>query len=203
MRPNKKRGMTLVELLIASLLGLLVASALLVMVQTTYTAQDTLFGQNVTYARIRQAVDRLADNIRTSQLYPTGVAAGKALTNASISSLTCYTDSSGTNKIQLFLDTSSSPYSLSKTLISSTDSTTYDVVNNVQDLQFTYYVQSNSTFASSTSAWPTTANPNQPTNAELPNVGAVKISVTVNVDGFSRTLTTLVRMRNSPYKTRN
>ncbi len=203
MKANKKRGMTLVELLVASMLGLLVASALLVMVQTTYTAQDTLFGQNVTYARIRQAVDRLADNIRTSQLNPPGNAAGIALTSASISSLTCYTDTSGTNKIQLFLDTSASPSSLSKTLISSTDSTTYDVVNNVQDLQFTYYVQSNSTFASSTSAWPTTTNPNQPTTAELPNIGAVKISVTVNVDGFSRTLTTMVRMRNSPYKTRN
>ncbi len=203
MKANKKRGMTLVELLVASMLGLLVASALLIMVQTTYTAQDTLFGQNVTYARIRQAVDRLADNIRTSQLYPPGVSTGTALTSASISSLTCYTDTTGNNKIRLFLDTGSSPSSLSKTLISSTNSTTYNVVNNVQDLQFTYYVQSNSTFASSTSAWPTTTNPNQPTTAELPNVGAVKISVTVTVDGFSRTLTTMVRLRNSPYKTRN
>ena len=195
--------MTLVELLVASMLGLLVASGLLVMVQTTYTAQDSLFGQNVTYSRIRQAVDRLADNIRISQLYPPGVSTGQALTSASISSLTCYTDTSGNNKLKFFLDTSSSPSSLSKTLISSGGSTTYTVVNNVQDIQFTYYLQTNSTFASSTSAWPTTTNPNQPTSAELPNVGAVEISVTVNVDGFSRTLTTMVRLRNSPYKTRN
>lgn len=203
MMAKTKRGMTLVELLVASLLGLLVASALLMLVQTTYTAQDTLFGQNAAYARIRQAVDRLADNIRTSQLYPSHSATGTALVDATSSSLTCYTDSSGTNKINLFLDTSTTPPSLSKTLISSTNSDTYNVVNGVQSLQFTYYLQSNSTFASSSAAWPTTVDPNQPTTAELKNIGAVMISATVNIDGYARTLTTFVRLRNSPYKTRN
>jgi hypothetical protein len=68
-------------------------------------------------------------------------------------------------------------------------------------VQFTYYVDSSVNYTSPTSQWGTTANPNAPTATEIPNIGAVLITVTSNNGGVARTLTTFVRLRNSPAKT--
>ena len=201
------RGMTLIELLIASLLALIVASGLLVLIQTTYTAQNTLFGQNATYSRVRLAIDRISDNVRSAQLYPNSSATGQAIQAAGIYNglpyLQVYTDSSGGNTTTYWLDTTATPITLKKELYSTStgSDTTYDMVYNVTALKYTFYIQAATTFNFSTVDWPTTADPQRPTSSEFPNIGAVKIELTVNLDGNVRSLTSVVRLRNSPYKT--
>ena len=200
------RGMTLIELLIASLLALIVASGLLVLIQTTYTAQDTLFGQNAAYSRVRLAIDRISDNVRSAQLFPNSNVAGQAIKDAGIFNgypyLQFYTDSSGGNTTKYWLDINASPMTLKKELYSTStgSDTIYDMVYNVTALTYTFYTQSATSFNSNTTSWPTTADPQRPTSAEYANIGAVKIALTVNLDGNVRTLTSLVRLRNSPYK---
>ena len=74
------------------------------------------------------------------------------------------------------------------------------LLTDVQSLQFTYYVSSSANFTSTTAQWTTTTNANAPTAAEIPNIGAIGINVTINSNGYTRTLSTIVRLRNSPAK---
>ncbi|HLV78834.1 MAG TPA: hypothetical protein VKT32_01095, partial [Chthonomonadaceae bacterium] len=80
--------------------------------------------------------------------------------------------------------------------------TTTTLLSGVTALQFTYYTDSGAGYSAPSSSWATTTNPNAPTSSEMPNVGAILISATVNINGYSRQMTSFVRLRNNPYKTK-
>ncbi|HEV2473095.1 MAG TPA: hypothetical protein VGS41_10540, partial [Chthonomonadales bacterium] len=63
-----------------------------------------------------------------------------------------------------------------------------------------YYVPPSGYYIASIANWNTTASPTAPTSSELPTIGAIQIFATTGSSGYSRTITTFVRLRNSPYK---
>lgn len=183
-------GMILIELLMASLAALVLGTALLAMIQADVMGVSTVQGQSIADAQARQPLDILADNIRAA--YPYGSTTPSCLEAASSNSIYCYTDASG-DYVRYWLDTTVSPAALKKTV----GTTTTVLISGVQSLQFTYYV-SGGAYTPVSGSWVTTASPNAPTSGELPNIAAVKITATVTLNGYTRQLSTTVRLRNSP-----
>ena len=58
-----KRGTTLIETLIASLLSLVVGGALMMMVSTTYTSRSTVMGENAAFRDTRLCLDTLSNGL--------------------------------------------------------------------------------------------------------------------------------------------
>lgn len=186
-----RRGSTLVEALVAALLSLFVGSALLMLIQSTMTARTTVQDGSASMRDTRDCLDALENNIRNAQM----AGALGVFSTATINSITCYTNTAGTTTSRFWLDTTTTPYSFKQTV----SGVTTLLLTDVQSIAFTYYVNSSTNYTSATT-WATSTNANAPTAAEIPNLGAVAISVTVTSGGVSRTLTTLVRLRNSPNK---
>ena len=194
-RGGRRRGISLLETLISALAALLIGAAILMLFQATIVSSQTSTGQTAAYADARRALNVLSDRIRNAQM----VSGTGAFSAASTSSITCYTDSTGANTAQYWLDTSTTPGSLKQTIkIGASSAVTTILHNNVQSLTFTYYVGNGSNFTSST--WAKTANPNAPTAAELPTLGAIQLDVNSNDSGRTRPIQTLIRLRNSPNK---
>jgi type II secretory pathway component PulJ len=199
-RRSRRRGATLIEALVACLITGIIGSALVVLVQSTLASRFSLAGQNATYATVQKSLNILMDNLRTAQTIQiqTSPALYAALSAASSSSVTCYTDSAG-DTLRLWLDTSTSPATLKETRTVSGVATTTQVLLGVQSLQFTYYVVAGSAYTAPSASWTTTASSHAPTSAELPTIGAINIAVTVTLNGYTRQLSGFVRLRNSPY----
>ncbi|MDE2127471.1 MAG: hypothetical protein KGJ62_12865 [Armatimonadetes bacterium] len=200
MKPHANhRGQVLTEALVASAIMVLIGAALATLVMTTYRSRSLISESDANLANARRTVDELADNIRMAQLYATtsggsmggGQNTYSAVAAATANSVTIYTDSSG-DTAEFWLDTSNN------TLEKTVGATTTALLENVTSLQFTYYT-SGGEYNAPASSWTTTANPQAPTSAELPELAAVAISATVAQNGYSRTLNTQVRMRCSPY----
>jgi len=189
---RRRRGRTLVEALIASLLSLFIGSALLMLIQSTMTARVSILDGGAAGRDLRTVLDTLENNLRNAQM----VSGTGAFSSATANSVTCYTDTTGTATARYWLDTSSSPYSFKQTV----GGTTTVLLTDVQSITFTYYTSSSSNYTSPSSQWSTTANANAPTTTEISNIGAIGITVSVTSGGVSRTLTTFVRLRNSPSK---
>ena len=185
-------GRTLLEALIAALLSLFIGSALLVLMQSTMTARGTILDENASMRDMRSTLDTLADNLRNAQVSGTGV-----LSAAASNSITCYTNTAGTTTSRYWLDTSTTPYAFKQTVTG----VTAVLLTDVQSVQFTYYTDTSANYTSPSAQWGTSTNANAPTAAEIPNIGAIGITVSVTNGGVSRTLTTVVRLRNSPAKT--
>jgi hypothetical protein len=184
-------GRTLLEALIAAILALFIGSALLTLMLSTMTARGTILDENAAMRDTRDTLDTLADNLRNAQVSGTGV-----LSAAAPNSITCYT---ATGTAQYWLDTNTTPYSFKQTIAG----VSTVLLTDVQSVQFTYYLDTSANFTSPTAQWGTSASPGAPTAAEIPNIGAIGITVTVSsttgsTTGVSRTLTTMVRLRNSP-----
>lgn len=181
-------GMTLVELLVACVAMLVLGSALLTLVATTYSASTNVTAAVQSFAGVRQAVDLVADHIRNAQSNGTQV-----LTAASPTGITYCTAGGGT--VRYWFDSATS------TLKRSDSAATTVAVSGIQSMTLTYYKDISASYTSTTSGpnnWPTTVDPNNPTAAELPNVGAVDIVLSITVNGYPRRIDTLVRLRNSP-----
>jgi hypothetical protein len=180
------------EVLVATVAALVVGTAMLAMIQANITSFFLTQGQNVADATARQPLDILADEVRGAQPY-----SGSALQAAASNSITLYTSTAGAYT-QFWLDTTVNPPALKST--TSTGTTTV-LVSGVQSLQFTYYIPTSSgsaAYTPPTSGWATTASPHAPVTAELSEIGAVQIVATLSLNGYSRQLTTFVRLRNSP-----
>lgn len=184
-------GGTLIEALIAGILSLLVGSAILVLFQATYTSKRNIMGQSIAIADSRRALDILTTNLTNAQWNTTN---GKAISAASANDITIYTATTGSNTMRYWLDTTVNP----PVLKSFDGTTTKTLLLDVQSLTFTYYTVSGTNFTAGTGSWNTTSSPNAPTTAELPTLGAIEIKVVINSDGYTRTLSTFVRFRNSP-----
>jgi hypothetical protein len=191
-------GRTLIEALIAALLALFIGSALLVLMQSTITARGTVLDENTSMRDARATLDMLADNLRNAQM----VGVLGVFSTATSNSITCYTNTAGTTTSRYWLDTTTTPYSFKQTVAG----VTTVLLTDVQSVQFTYYVDPSATDYTSSTLFGTSTNPNAPTVAEIPNIGAIGITVTVSSvtgssAGVQRTVTTMVRLRNSPAKT--
>jgi hypothetical protein len=201
MRSNRKRrGATLIDSLVASLIALLIGGALVILVQSTVSSRLVIGGENAAYAAAQKSLNVLMDNLRAAQAFQiqSSPAVYAAIQAGSASSVTGYTDSAG-DTVKFWLDTTTSPATFKETRTTGGVATTTPVLTGVQSLQFTYYVSAGAAYNVPAASWATTGNPNAPTAAELPKIGAVGISVQVNLAGYSRQLTGLVRLRNSPY----
>jgi hypothetical protein len=188
----QRRGRTLIEALIASLLSLFIGSALLMLVQSTMTARVSVLDGGAASRDLRTSLDTLENNLRNAQM----VSGTGAFSAASASSITCYTNTTGTTTARYWLDTSTTPYSFKQTV----GGTTTVLLTDVQSITFTYYVSSSSNYTSPSNQWSTTTSASTPTSSEISNIGAIGITVSVTSGGVSRTLTTVVRLRNSPSK---
>lgn len=192
---NAPYGGTLIELLIGCLIALLTGAALVSLQQSSYVANSTVLGQNYANASSRRPLDVLGDTLRNAQAF--GAGQGQVIASASASDVTCYTTSSGSMSC-IWLDTSAHTLRRQKTDSDGSAAAVETLVSNVQSLQITYYMPAGNTYNTSVANWTTTADPNAPSGAELPGVGAVNIIVTISADGETRTLQNFIRMRNSP-----
>ena len=195
LRRDAPYGGTLIELLVGCLIALLTGGALVSLQQSSYVANATVLGQNYANASSRRPLDVLGDTLRNAQAV--GAGQGQVITSAAASDVTCNT-ANGTSRI--WLDTGAHALRRQKTDLnaSATPAPPEVLVSNVQSLQITYYMPAGSTYNDSVANWTTTVDPNAPSAAELPNVGAVNIIVTISADGETRTLQNFIRMRNSP-----
>lgn len=184
------RGSILIEVMLSSMMAIIVGLGMIALLTTDISSWSVINGQNLNDATARQPMDMIADHVRNAQPY--GTVTSQVLNAATATSISPYTDTAGAYT-KFWLDTSVTPHVLKQT----TGAKTVSLVTGVASLQFTYYV-SGSNYSPASASWTTTADSHNPTNVELPNVAAVGISATTTVNGYSRSVNTLVRMRNSP-----
>ena len=195
-RIPSRRGALLIDILIALVLSLIVGAALATLINITYYVSRTLTGQNSADTRARNQVDTLADQLRNAQSMTSG-SVKKVFSAAAASDLTCYLNSTGDTQ-RFWLDTTTTPPTFKRSQTLSGVKTTTVLLSSVSALQFTYYQQAQANYTAASSAWSATASPHAPTAAELPNIGAVSISVTVTTNSYTNQISTFVRLRNSP-----
>jgi hypothetical protein len=185
------------ELLVSVLMTLVIAGALFSVFTNTFASRDVVVGQGTAETSARTPLDDLADHLRNAQQYwttgstqPTQVTQSSVIADATTTSVTYYASNSSTDTVE---------YSLSGTNLVRTEGGSSSVVmQNVSSLAFTYYrVPSGSTAYNNSSATKITGNP---AAADLPYLNQIKIQASVSIDGYSRELVSLVRLRNSPYK---
>jgi hypothetical protein len=174
----------LLDLMIGGIIALLVGAAACVLLQSNYKARDAITGQNNVNAIARDQMDSLADSLRNAQVGPFH----KTLASAGTSDVTLYTNSTGDAE-RYWMDTTVTPAQLKRSKTVSGVTTISTLNTGISALVFTYYKSGGFT---------TTTNPHVPTSAELSTVSAVSISTTLSINGFSDSVTSLVRLRNSP-----
>jgi len=185
-----QRGAILVDMVVGLLASFLVGAVLMSAMQSTVTARETVNEQNESQTNVRQPIDIVADHLRNAQL--TSASPYVVIKDGTATSVTYYSDSAGGYVT----------YALRGTTLErsedSTELTGTPVLIGVTSLRFTYYkiaTYNAAGFAPCTS-------PSAPSSAELPRLAAIQIDATVTQDGFTATYSTLVRLRNSPKKTR-
>jgi len=189
-------AMILIETLCALLMGLFTGAALLAVIQITLTVRTTNMGPASSDTETRRQVDEVCDQLRNAQSNTVG-STQQAISAATATSVTFYSDTSG-DTTQLWLNTSVNPAALEQTTTVSGVQTTTVLLSGVTALQFTYYEQPSTLYTAPSSSWTTTVNPNAPVAAELPNIGAIDVHLTVSYDSYSTQLYSVVRLRNSP-----
>jgi hypothetical protein len=191
-------GALVLETLVSLFVGLLTGAALLILVQLTMTQRSTTMGPANSDAEDRLQLEKVSDSLRDAQSYLSG-SNKVCFSAAAASDITIYSDTTG-DTLRTWLDTTVSPAALKQTQTTSGVATTTVLLSGVSALQFTYYKEAAVDYNAPLSGWVTTTSPSAPTSAELPQLGAVQIALTVTINGSSRQLTTFVRFRNSPYQ---
>lgn len=179
---SRRRGWTAIE----TVVGLLVTGVILVGLYSLMGAIGVV--QTVTYSMTastrdaRQALDTMADHLRTAQL---STSANAAISSGATSDVTYYSDTGG----------STVRYRLSGTnLLRTVGGTDTTALANVTSLSFTYYTTSTYNSSSLTA----TTNSHAPTAAELPQLAAIGITASTTTDGRTVQYSSIVRLRNSP-----
>jgi hypothetical protein len=133
MRRRISRGYMLMELLMAGLIAVLVGIGLIALIQTTYTSQGILVGENASYSSTRQALNILSDHIRNAQSYQTvaSPATYQAVSAGTATSITLYTNASTGDTERYWLDTTVTPNALKLTTTVSSVATTSTVLTGV------------------------------------------------------------------------
>lgn len=189
-----RAGVTLIELLVSVLMTLVISGALFSVFTNTFATRDVVVGQGNAETSARTPIDNLADHLRDAQQYwttgsntPTQVTQSSVIAAATTNSISYYKSNSVSDTVTYWLDGTN--------LKRTADGTTSIVMSGVNSLSFTYW-KSDGNYNDS-SATPIVGNP---ATADLPLLNQIKIQASVNIDGYSRELASLVRLRNSPYK---
>jgi prepilin-type N-terminal cleavage/methylation domain-containing protein len=164
--PSRRRGFTLIEMMVAGLVSVLLGAAVLSLLRASYDNQYMLMNQNMVNTAVRQAIDTFADNLRGSQ----------GLTAADVSSLT-YSDASG-QPVRYW----KSGTNLMKTVNGLPAGGTV-AVRNVSAVTFVYWTWNGTTWTSATSS----ASPS--------SVSALDFAVTLTQNGSSRKISGSVKIR--------
>lgn len=188
----KRRGASLFELIAAMFMMLLISGALFTIFRTTYFSHDAVVGQSDADTASRTPIDILADHLRNAQA---AKAAGyAAIVSGGATEVTYYASDNTSDTVRYWLDGTD--------LKRTTGGTTTVVMSDVSALNFTYYKASSTPVSYYNSSVSQTDNPTSPSATELPNLAMIRITATVNIDGYSRELLGWVRLRNSPRKNR-
>jgi hypothetical protein len=171
-------------------LSFLVGSVIMSAMQTSIASRETVIEQNQSQTDARQPLDLMADHLRNAQL--AAAAPYQAISYGAASAVTYYSDGAG----------SQVTYLLSGTTLSRTEgditATASPVLTGVTSLRFVYYKIATYNAA----GFVPCTTPTAPLATELPRLAAIQIDATVTQDGHTSTYSTLVRLRNSPRKTR-
>lgn len=178
------RGMTLIEVLVASLVVVLLGAGVWTLMRSSFDSQYELMGMNSANLNARQAVDMLSDgwgdsSSGTAVAYE-GLRGANAITNAAASDITyTYLDKSGTTQtVRFWLDNTNN---LRRTVNAAPTGGTV-VVSGVTALTFTYYSWNGTSLAAGTVT-------------SVANVGAVDFAVTAASNGATRQVSGSVRLR--------
>jgi type II secretory pathway pseudopilin PulG len=202
----RRRGALIIELLVALIIGTIAAMMVISAIQMTFKSRDDILDQNTLYSMARTALDIPAERMRNAQANPGdffSVFPTDNGTTVGASDLTIYTNSAG-DTMRYWLDTNANPNALKQTATVGGTATTTTILSGVTALTFTYYVPGAGFYTPSVGNWATTADPNVATSGaggERRTVGAVGISCAVSFDGYTRPMSTFIRLRNSPRKT--
>lgn len=189
------RGMALLEMLVVGIGIAFISSGLIMVIQTTATWQTVLTDQSASNAGARKTLDMFAEHVRGAQWVKVGTLS-EAIIAGTATSVTYYLDASA-NTATYWLDATTTPATLKVTKTINLNATTTVLATGVQSLTLTYYKSPNG-YAVPANQWSTTTNPNLPSPAELPQLGAIGINATFAIHSTNRAMQSFVRLRNSP-----
>jgi Tfp pilus assembly protein PilW len=182
----RQRGHTVFEMLIGSVIAMLIGTGLFQLMRASYANEQNINSANNAATNVRAPIDILADHLRSAQQVESDNYA--VIKEGHLSDISYYTDNAG----------SFVRYRLNGTNLERTDGgNTTIAVRSVTSLTFTYYT---SQVYNDTSGITATTDSHEPTTAERPKIAVIDIYAAVNVGGVVRTITTRVRLRNSPRK---
>ena len=193
----RRSGAILFEFLFAIMASLLIGASLIVLIQCTNTSQTVVMSAALSDAAARKTMDTLTAHLSNAQPYQISSSplTYSVLSAGAASSVTCYTNSAGDTE-RYWLDTTTTPRTLKRTVTISGVATTTVVVNGLQTLQLTYYLTNGTNYTAA--SW--ISNTTAPSASNLPAVGAIGITATVTINGVQQQLSSFVRLRNSPYR---
>lgn len=161
----RSRGMTLIEMMVVTLIGVLLGTGVWTLLRSTYDSQYLILNQNQANTKCRTALDAMLETLRGAT----------ALTTAQSGEVIC-THPSGTIRFWR------SNGKLLKTVnsIPADGSTVSDGITGMYIIYFT----------KSGGSWTSSSNPSVPSN-----VGAVEVNMTSSVNGYSRSMKGTVEIR--------
>jgi len=162
----RRRGFTLIEILIVGLITLLVGAGTWTLLRSSYDSQYDLMRQNKAQTYGRQALDTLLDRVRGAT----------AVTAAAASDVT-FTDSAG-QALRFWRSGTTL-----RTTTNGLPSGGAQIVRDLQSFTCSYWSWSGS-------AWTQSSSP-----SDLSKVGAVQLTVVASVDGRQRQIASTVRIR--------
>jgi len=190
----RRRGFTLLQALLSIMFTGFVLAIVYQNLVTLWVGMSTAANMAQSEANNRSAVDTMADHVRNATV---ATSTGAVLSAATSNSFTYYTSAAGAT-VQ---------YSLSGGNLVRTPSggSAVTVAYGITTLTITYYLAgastTGSTFAYETGPLSTMTTTTAPTSPQLPSVAAMTSVASSTMKGVPTTMTTTVRLRNSPVKT--
>jgi type II secretory pathway pseudopilin PulG len=166
-RRGRRRGFTLIEMLVAGAIMIAVGAGLWTLMRSSYNSEWILLNQNNAYATGRGGVDTLTDALRGLTALSSAAASDVTFVDGSGASVRYWLTEGGIHRTVGGAPTGGDV-----------------VVRNVSSLTFTYWSYSGSSWSTSTS----------PT--DLSKVKALIVAANVSVNGYARQMSTTVRLRN-------
>jgi prepilin-type N-terminal cleavage/methylation domain-containing protein len=182
----RKRGYTLVELLVGLIVFAIVMAGIFVAFQSLWDSQNIAIGLSSSQAGAEQVEYKLSEMFQAATnclATDSGCVQGTPVQNASSTGCTVYTRNSSGTLVQTVFATSGTTFQMT------TAGTTTVLATNVV-VTLTYYT--------STTYNATAMTTYTPTSSTAANLIAVGISVVDTQGGGNTSYTTLVRLRNGP-----
>jgi len=197
----RRRGFTLLQALLSIMFTGFVLAIVYQNLVTLWVGMSTAANMAQSEANNRSAVDTMADHVRNATV---ATASSSVLSAATSSSFTYYTSAAGAT-VQYALATDPNNSTLKNLVRTPSSGSATTVAYGITSLSITYYLAAastaGSTFAYETGPLSTMTTTTAPTTAQLPSVAAMTIVASSTMKGVPTTMTTTVRLRNSPVKT--